>query len=706
MKDSKSEQLPPQQQPKHDQQESGSSDGKLEWKQREKEYRKRWPKQHTSSSSRDVSPWEEGNHPVDQKKRSTHAGHPSHYDRYARPPVGNSRRRRNSCDEDLEDDYEKRPPPMPSRMRASKVSIHRSKEILEAENPSWYGDERGDRWYPDDEDDEQQRMDRHRSHFERNAYERSTYGPPYMVDKREPKSFPYDRRGFDKRSKYYRYNRPEYDYDPYEAPPAQRTNKARKDYDDYEPGTFERGSRESRSAREYFYDRERDRRSFDSNESYDSGRMHRMGSGDIYHDNYRDRYVAKMQRRGQRSRMDDDSEEELPPRRPSAESGGSLQRGQAQRSKLGNIKLDDEVWGAAGKWKQRPSSAAADRMSGSAGNLSDSDGEKEKRHRRKSRQSRSKEVELRSNYATIRHPQPPPPPLVQSRRDYYDYENDPNECYEEPRSPSNASPRGTDGYYRKRPTVNVRASTTPKIDNKSFSEYVKPGYDDFEDRMPIQKPQQHFKKSTSRDLYIDESERKPVNTKIDQPQLPPQHSGKFNFDGFESDFNASSPKQQQQQQQQDQQQQSQDSQKFPYEGDSRTSPNPSVTKNANNQQKLRFNENVAVSKFDKNSTSQQMFEDDFIESWTPEITSQGATSSMQSSLKKTPMSNLKFSKHENIKKSDSVNIFARKNDEDPFANDDFFNSEGGNDEDKNEPDDPFQWSSKNNFANFDDNKNI
>lgn len=94
-----------------------------------------------------------------------------------------------------------------------------------------------------------------------------------------------------------------------------------------------------------------------------------------------------------------------------------------------------------------------------------------------------------------------------------------------------------------------------------------------------------------------------------------------------------------------------------------------------------------------------MFEDDFIESWAPDGPPSNA-SNMQSSLKKTSTSNLKFGRQENIKKSDSVNIFARKTDEDPFANDDFFNSG----EEKN-TEDPFEWD-KNNFANFDDNKNI
>lgn len=187
-------------------------------------------------------------------------------------------------------------------------------------------------------------------------------------------------------------------------------------------------------------------------------------------------------------------------------------------------------------------------MSGSGGNLSDSDGDKEKRHRRKVRpQCRSKEIELRSNYATIRHPMAP------MRRDYYDYEDKPEGYDDEPppRSPSNASPRGNEIYFKKRGAPRI---STPKLENKSFSEYVKPGYDDYENRLQIQqKNQQHFKKSTSRDLYIDDDERKPPKRyspneqQQQRSQQPQPNSGKFNFEGFESDFNNTSPKQQPQQ---------------------------------------------------------------------------------------------------------------------------------------------------------------
>ncbi|CAH1715674.1 unnamed protein product [Chironomus riparius] len=706
-------------------QESNSSDGKPEWKIREKEYHKRWPKPpHTSSSSREASPWDDD--PSDQRKRS-HNVHPPppHYhstDRYARPPA--PRRRMNSHEEEYDDDYERR------RVRvAAKPPIHRSKEMLENEN--WYHNDQ--HWYPDEEDDEQERMERTPRPFDRNAYERSTYGPPY--DKRDSRNYQgYDRRAYDKRSKYYRsYNRPEYDYEhPYDMPPPPpptSRGKPRKEYDEYE-GNFERGARETRSAREYFYDR--DRRSFDSNESYDSGRMNRMNSGELHgsyesgRGDYRERYASqgRMSRRNQRSRgtIEDDSDE-VPPRRPSGDTG-SLQRPQGVRTKHSNIKLDDEVWGNAAKYWKRPASATAgDRMSGSGG-LSGSDGERDKRHRRKTRQ-RSKEVELRSNYATIRYPG-----QEQRRKEYYDFEDDPND---EP-VPSNASPRfqamDSRDYYAKKKqqhaTANVRTSTTPRSENKSFSEYVKPRYaspyedsigdENFDEEHRGQGKNQNFKKSTSKDIFIDESKehftgnndvhqkrqtivkRTEFSSEEQSTQPPvPQPSNKFAFDGFESDF-TTSPKQQNDQKS--------EPPKFTFEEREFSSVSPNTAKNGNSQQKLRFNENVSVSKFDKNASSQQMFEDDFLQSWTPsEAPPTVGGTQMQSSLKKTAVKgNVVFTRQENIKKSDSVNIFARKSDEDPFENDDFFSGGDGGNEKPEE--DPFHWDSKNNFANFDDNKNI
>lgn len=559
-------------------------------------------------------------------------------------------------------------------------------------------------------------------------------------------------------------NEPPYEYDPYDLPPR---GKSRKDFDDYEAGSgaaFERGSRESRSAREMFYGRGGERESFDSNESYESGR-HRMGSGEIYGSfegrggDYRDRerYFAAQgrPRRSHRSRgelNDEDSEDSVHNRR-FTESTGSLQRpggggGGVRASK--HIQLDDDIWGGGPKQQQqqqqwkRPSSA--DRMSGSGG-LSDDDGESDKRHKRKSKlPPKGKEVELRSNYATIRHHQ---------RREYFDYHDDePNVPFDDEPTlppPRNISPRSQDPeYYSRRRPPHPPQRGLPRPDSRSFTEYAKPRYPDDEEYEASRKQRGHpapFKKSTSRDLYVDESRdyyqkssgfdddepnvvRRQSNSKrmeqeeLQQQQQPPAHpqqrppsgqgggnnANKFNFDGFESDFIAS-PKQ-------SDQQKSGGQQKFSFESEL-NSPSPNLmNKSSSSQQRLRFSENVSVSKFDSNSSSQQMFEDDFAE-WSAETPP--SANNIQSSLKKGSASNLKssnvFPRHENLKKSDSVNIFARKSDEDPFENDDFFASEGqseapagagatsANNGTASEHD-PFQWSSKNNFANFDDNKNI
>jgi disabled homolog 2 len=689
-----------------------SSDGKNEYKQREKEYHRRWPKPHTSSSSRDVSPWDEDAPPPSSDYRRRTRQEPYHHppsDRYVRPN-GPMRRKINSCDDEYDEEYERRGPL--NRRVPLKSAMHRSKEFLDSENPNWcYHSEN---WSDEDE------IERMRN-FDRNAYERSTYGPPY--DKRDPKNFSFDRRdykSYDKRTKYFRQNRNDYEYDPYDGPPPLR-GKSRKDFDDHE-ASFERGSRESRSAREYFYDRER--KSFDSNESFESGRGHRMGSGEISgsyegsRGDYRDRYNRSF-RRNQRPRggpEDDDTDEETPVRRPHGEVlTGSLQRSVLNtRSK--HIQLDDDVWGSGtgGKHWKRPSSASAG-VSGSIV-LSGSDGEKDKRHRRKGKSLKSKEIELRSNYGTIRYSHQP------QHKEFYEFDDERLDNADEP-SPTNDSPRLQDcepaGYYGRKKTSSVRSL---RVDSKSSSEYSKPSRYPEEDEYEQHRSKgQVFKKSSIRDLYENDpkdyygsskvassgygeeethTKKLPSLRKMDFGSEEQPHSlsqtlskGRFNFEGFESDFN-SSPK--------NAEQKPKDQQNFTFETE--FSPSTNMPKNGSNQQKLRFNENVSISKFDANSSAQQMFEDDFLE-WTPETHTAG---NIQSSLKKISSSNLKtnsvFNRHDNIKKSDSVNIFARKSDEDPFENDDFFI-----DDDKVQPNnkqDPFHWSNKNNFANFEDNKNI
>ncbi|KAG5676785.1 hypothetical protein PVAND_006594 [Polypedilum vanderplanki] len=428
-----------------------------------------------------------------------------------------------------------------------------------------------------------------------------------------------------------------------------------------------------------------------------------------------------MSRRKQRSRgtIDDDSDEIY----RENTGGGSLQRPLA-RSKHSNIKLDDDVWSSGGGlsskyWKQRPASAGG-------------------------KQSRNKEIELRSNYATIRHPQQ----QYQQRRDYNDFEDDLNDFVIEQRQGDDSNNNNSVYYARKKyssgsikttnlPTPSssrseknlneysskqLRYSTTEAVESESED-------DNFEGENRMSKKTLNVKKSTSKDIFKDDSKeqcfsanktdenfaKKTHNVRKNDYRFEDHHrkqesanqlthasgGNKFSMEGFESDFNTS-PKQQMIRSQQEQKT---DSHKFTFE---ESEISPSTAKNGNTiQQKLRFNENVSISKFDKNaaSSSQQMFEDDFLQSWSPEISGTNANVQMQSSLKK---SGSNFSRQENIKKSDSINIFARKVDEDPFANDDFFNSEEKSNviKDDKEQEDPFEWENdKNNFANF-DNKNI
>lgn len=99
------------------------------------------------------------------------------------------------------------------------------------------------------------------------------------------------------------------------------------------------------------------------------------------------------------------------------------------------------------------------------------------------------------------------------------------------------------------------------------------------------------------------------------------------------------------------------------------------------QQKLRFDDKITVSKFD-------LFEDDDFSK--AEFSFQNEDQWVDELPKK---NNLKIvtavKKHDNIKKSESVNIFARNND-DPFEDDDFFQKST-------------EQNNNNNFAKFEDN---
>uniref|UniRef100_A0A182NIW2 PID domain-containing protein n=1 Tax=Anopheles dirus TaxID=7168 RepID=A0A182NIW2_9DIPT len=448
-----------------------SSDPKDEWTKTDlREYgSRRWPsKGHTSSSSRDVSPWDEEGPDYRKRMHPSSAGHhhPTSGERYHHPRM--PPRRINSNDEDYDEELVKERSQQRRRMKGGVGS--RSRDNFEDEH--WYHDHHaaGPQWSSPTEDEDTRGPpggERGSRSFDRNAYERSTYGPPY--EKREPKSLPpaYDRReykGYSDKWKYYRDREPSrggsggrYDYDPYGGEGAGYGGR-RSDYDDGGVGVvYERPSRDSRAAREYFYERER--KSFDreSNESYDSRERQRsFGSGDIYGSldsraeyRERDRYLSldksRSLRRGMRNagsarldqELDQDSEGDLMGgmMAGSGRPGGGLHRSsqnigrssskqqqQQHQQQQMMMMLDDDVWGvskggggsgaATMPWK-RPSSAteaqqehrryneagrSSGRSSGMVGptggpNLVGSDGEKDRQRFRKKSRSRAERKE-------------------------------------------------------------------------------------------------------------------------------------------------------------------------------------------------------------------------------------------------------------------------------------------------------------------------
>lgn len=265
-----------------------SSDDKADWKVDNR----KWPRGHTSSSSRDLSPWDDDGSDYKRRGISSHPDRHGFYMRHAR--------RMNSCDDEYE--YEGEMGRRRDRRNVSKSSMNRSRENFDSDSQNWYHPNPNNHraWSPTED---VENCERPRS-FERSSYERCTYGPPY--EKRDPKSSTYasDRhiyKGYDKRKYYRDYGRPEYDdYDDYD----QRMKSGRKEYvDDMYENSSNFGMRSNKVSKDYFYEREK--RSFDgeSTESFDSNGRRRksFGSGDMYNSlDYRERYASADRKRSLR----------------------------------------------------------------------------------------------------------------------------------------------------------------------------------------------------------------------------------------------------------------------------------------------------------------------------------------------------------------------------------------------------------------------
>lgn len=271
--------------------------------------------------------------------------------------------------------------------------------------------------------------------------------------------------------------------------------------------------------------------------------------------------------------------------------------------------------------------------------------------------SRDRDNGVRNNYSTMRYPSA-------SRGDDYeydgaDYDEEDEEQYHDIKS---RKERNTFNDRRKfEHGRNIESMHRMSKSNRDVYQNDKYGkFDSFE----------YPAKSTSRSSSRREREFN-YESYEDTPH-PNVGTKKFEFEtgdqGFESDFNAApekslrfstdfsdekpSPMRSTQNQQQQQQQQH-SIQSTAGSSDLQTPP----------QQKLRFDDKITVSKFD-------LFDDDDFSK--AEFSFENEDQWVEELPKKINLKNVtSIKRHENIKKSESINIFARKND-DPFEDDDFF----------------------------------
>ncbi|XP_026833283.1 protein disabled isoform X4 [Drosophila erecta] len=758
---------------------------------------RRWAKkerQHTSSSSRDLSPWDDET-PEYLKRRQLAAAqmaHP-HQPPMQVPPQHTDRhgyymrhaRRMNSCDEDYEYDAEfvarRDQQPHPQQQRKFKHGLSRSRDNFELESPSWYHHPAHHTWSP--QEIEQARL---RS-FDRAAYERSSYGPPPPIyDKRGQLRGKYrgdhrDRERERDRDREYRdYAHPSYDFD-YENVYEERGGRSPLAY---KPG---------RGGGDYLYDRERDRerdrKSFDreSLESYESATRRRrsFGSGnDVYGSlDSRDDYRGDRERDRERDReqmktrslrkptttsgklrisgdidYEQDSEQDFQQRsgvrslqRPSQIGGDVVLPSNAAagpqrlRKSSGSSPWDGEEPALPGQksWK-RPASAAeterrlAESRRAAALGQTPSDGEKERRFRKKTRARSTKDL------ATVGAPSastsaPSRSGYGRGIRDNYDYicpgqrnddDDDDDEDYVDDEPPTDEDKferlnrRRHEMHQRmleseRRQMERHQPPSLAKLPGQNRTRGVVVnsdyGFVDSYEQTPTPTPRSNASSTGPGGLMMSGGESSAGVT-----------SSKFNFDdGFESDFNQSSPP--------------------PAPAGTASSCNSTpagpVSANANNggskslfrfsndfsdrekreqfemetpptstppiTQKLRFDDNVKVSQFDDAA-----FEDDFakasfdFEKEQAGSGTAGAGASGAMSRKQNMRTSKLQQRQELIKKSESVNIFAKKQ-EDPFEDDEFFKSPEQEQAMDQHNDDAeggkFQWSEDANFAKFDEN---
>ncbi|XP_034136249.1 protein disabled-like isoform X3 [Drosophila guanche] len=794
---------------------------------------RRWAKKErhqTSSSSRDLSPWDDETPEYVKRRQMAHAQvQPQHTDRHGY--YMRHARRMNSCDEDYDYDAElmaRRE--REQQQRKFKHGLSRSRDNFDLDSPSWYHHPTHHTWSPQ----EIEQGVRARS-FERSAYERSSYGPPMYADKRggQPPQLRSKYRGERERDRdrererereYRDYARPSYDFDyenVYEL--EQRGGRSPMAYK-----TSGRGA----AAGDYMYERERerdrDRKSFDreSLESFESATRRRrsFGSGnDVYgsldsRDEYRGGVDRERGDRGDREReqmktrslrkptttsgklrisgdidYEQDSEQDFQQRasvrslqRPSQLGGGDavLSIGgaggvgggsQRLRKSSGSSPWDGEEPTLPGQksWK-RPASVAeterrlAESRRAVALGQTPSDGEKERRFRKKTRARSAKDLASvggpGAGSSTIVNP--PPPRYVggsgRGMRDNYDYMSSHQQ------------------QQRKDVDVDDDDVADDDDDDEDYVDDEPPTDEDKFERLNRRRHEMHqrmleserrqmerhptLSKNRSRGGgvppvinsdygFVDSYEQTPTPTPRSNASSTPAGlmsgggglmgsggessagvGGKFNFDdGFESDFNQSSPppapagtasscnstpagpisagsvasggSKSLFRFSNDFSEKGGDKREH-FDMEAQPTSTPPIT------QKLRFDDNVKISQFDDAA-----FEDDFAKAsfdFEKEQQTVGgaATVTGGGAAALTRKQNMRTSKlqqrQELIKKSESVNIFAKKQ-EDPFEDDEFFKSpdqdelQKDNDGEAAHANNKFQWNEDENFAKFDEN---
>lgn len=272
----------------------------------------------------------------------------------------------------------------------------------------------------------------------------------------------------------------------------------------------------------------------------------------------------------------------------------------------------------------------------------------------KKHRNRPKESETRSNYATMRYAH---------RDDEYEVEGTEYDDDDDCRGSRRRLDRSTGALADRRGKKDAFESprnmeSMHKISKSSRDVYYQsqrdpsPRYDSFE-------PMQRGSRSGSRrEANYDAYEESPQSAAT---------STKFNFDqGFESDFN-STPVEKSLRFSTDfsdkESSRHHSHTSAPSSAKDKTHTNESTTPN---QPKLRFDENITVSKFESNA---DLFEDDDFSK--VQFDFENEDQWIEELPRKNNLKSQSTQRRLDIKKSESVNIFAKKQ-EDPFEDDDFF----------------------------------